>query len=81
MINNSSSKCKNCMVLIRMITLKSMVNNMRVFAKHVSTKLNGKADALSRLEFKHFWALDPTMNPTMTLLPKKMWPLEKIWVM
>ena len=46
MINNSTSSCKNCMVLIRIITAESILRNVRIFAKHVSTKNNGKADAL-----------------------------------
>ena len=28
MVNNSSSSCKNCMVLIRIITLHSLLNNV-----------------------------------------------------
>ena len=51
MLNSSSSSCKNCMVLIRIITLESMVKNVRVYAKHVTSKMNGKSDALSRLDF------------------------------
>ena len=35
MINNSSSRCKNCMVLIRIIVLESLVCNTRVFARYV----------------------------------------------
>ena len=30
MVNKSSSRCKNCMVLIRLMTLESMVHNVRV---------------------------------------------------
>ena len=80
MINNNSSKCKNCMVLIRLITLKGMIHNVRIFAKHVSTKDNGKADALSRLDFKRFWSLDPGMDEKCTEIPRHLWPLDKIWV-
>ena len=54
MINNSSSKCKQCMVLIRLNTLESLVNNVRVFAKYVNTKKNGIADSLSHLDFRRF---------------------------
>ena len=35
MINNASSKCKNCMVLLRMIVLEGLVCNTRVFARYV----------------------------------------------
>ena len=51
MINNSSSNCKNCMVLIRLLVAESICRNVRVYARHVGTKDNGKADALSRLDF------------------------------
>ena len=35
MINFTTTSCKNCMVLIRIIVLKGLVENVRVFAKHV----------------------------------------------
>ena len=57
MINNSSSSCKNCMVLIRLLTAESIFQNVRIFAQHVGTKENGKADALSRLYFVRFHRL------------------------
>ena len=59
MINQTSSSCRNCMVLIRLIVLESLIRNVRVFAKYVSSKDNGKADALSRLDFKWFRRLSP----------------------
>ena len=52
MVNSTFSSCKNCMVLITFIVLKSLLFNVRVFAKFVETKDNAKADALSRLEFR-----------------------------
>ena len=42
MINNASSKCKNCMVLIRMIVLEGLVCNTGVFAKYVRSKIMAK---------------------------------------
>ena len=82
MINNNSANCKNCMILIRIIALHSMMHNVRVFAKWVSTKNNGKADALSRLDFERFWDLDKnnTMEENPTKVPQEIWPLEKIWI-
>ena len=47
MINKSSSRCKKCMVLIRMITLQGLINNVKIFAKYVPIWANDKADALS----------------------------------
>ena len=57
MLNHATSTCKNCMVLIRIIVLECMVHNVKIRLKHVRTKDNGKADALSRLDWKRFWHL------------------------
>ena len=57
MINNSTSSCKNCMILMRIIVAECIARNVRVFAKHVRTKDNGKADALSRMDLSRFWKL------------------------
>ena len=79
MINNSSSKCRNCMVLIRIITAHSLMNNVRVFARHVRTQANGIADSLSRLQFRRFRWLAPNMDDFSMDIPQEVWPLEKIW--
>ena len=42
------------MKLLRLVVLEGMVYNVRISAKHVGTKQNGKADAMSRLDFKRF---------------------------
>ena len=82
MINNTSSKCKQCMVLIRMIVLEGLITNTKVFARYVRSKENGKADALSRLQFKRFWDLakDDNMSLTPVSVPPSIWPMEKIWI-
>ena len=48
MINNSSSNCPKCMVLIRIVVLECMENNTSLTALHVRTKMNVFADLLSR---------------------------------
>ena len=53
-INNTTSKCKNCMALVRMLTLRCLECNMRVFAKWVPGKLNRKSDQLSRQKIEQF---------------------------
>ena len=81
MINGSSSRCKNCMVLVRMLVAESINRNVRIYAKHVGTKENGKADALSRLDFNRFWNLaDGKMNDRCSPIPVEIWPFEKIWL-
>ena len=80
MINKSSSNCKNCMVLIRLLIAESILKNVRIFAKHVKTKDNGKADSLSRLDFDRFWRLsEGHMNDEPSSIPQEIWPLQKIW--
>ena len=80
MINDTASKCKRCMYLLRLITLEGMIRNVRINAKHVGTKLNGKADALSRLDFKRFRKLDPNMNKLCSGIPTELWPMHKVWL-
>ena len=81
MINNSSTSCRHCMVLIRIIVLECMVQNVHLTAEWLSTKDNGKADALSRLEFKRFRKLAKgKMNVMPEKLPTQIWPVQKIWL-
>ena len=47
-INNSSSSCKNCMHLVRIITLTSLKFNVRFFARWVRGAENLRSDLLSR---------------------------------
>ena len=54
-LKNTSSSCKNCMVLIRMIVKECLLYNTRVFGIWVDTKSNNLADALSRFEMDRFW--------------------------
>ena len=79
MVNNTSSSCKQCMVLIRMLVLHSINVNTRVFATYVNTKLNTHTDLLSRGRVQKFKALF-THDPNPTPLPGCMWPVEKIWM-
>ena len=79
MINGSSSTCKNCMVLIRLIVFEGLIRNVRIFAKHIPTKKNGIVDALSRMQFNRFWKLAPDMEEIPTQIPQELWPLQKIW--
>ena len=81
MINNSTSSCKNCMILIRMIILESLVRNTRVYARYVSSKDNGLADSLSRLQLDHFYCLaDGKMADKSTPILDMIWPISKIWL-
>ena len=83
MVNTSSSKCKNCMVLLRIIALHSLIHNVRVYAKRVVTRSNGITDSLSRLDFNHFKRLCQQEGIQMSdfpmEIPHELWPIDKIW--
>ena len=81
MINASSSSCKNCMVLIRLITLEGLMQNMRIYARHVTSCDNFLMDALLRIQMDRFWAkAPPTMEKSLTKVPESIFPVSKIWV-
>ena len=62
------------------MVLESMVQNVRIFAKHVGTKDNGKADALSRLDLVRFRKLGGVhMNEYTSLIPRELWPMTNVW--
>ena len=80
MINSMTSSCKNCMYLLRLLALNNMVNNRRVFARHVRGIHNNLSDALSRLQFDHFWRLaGPRMAPHPTTISPLVWPISRHW--
>ena len=56
-INNSSSKCKNCMVLVRVIVLHSLIHNVKIIARYIPSKSNEITDSLSRLQTQRFLSL------------------------
>ena len=80
MVNNVPSSCKNCMYLLRLLVLNNLINNRRIFVKHVRSQDNDLADALSRTQYKHFWRLAPTtMNPYPSTISPLVWPVSNIW--
>ena len=80
MVNTTSSKCKNCMRLLRLIVLEGLIHNVNIKVKFVATNDNGKADALSRGQFPRFWKLGLLMNEKPKEIPKEIWPVNKIWL-
>ena len=84
MVNSTSSRCRNCMVLIRLLVLEGLINNIRIFAQHVSGQLNYFSDSLLRLQFDRFCKLQEKHgkifreNPEQ--MPEKIWPMSKIWL-
>ena len=82
MINNTSSSCKNCMVLIRIIVLQSLLHNVRLFAQYIPSKENVISDLLSHLKFREFSILKDQLklNDTPTPVSVDIWPMSKIWM-
>ena len=80
MVNTLTSSCKNCMYLIHLITLNNLVDNRKVFVKHLRSEENVLSDALSRMNFKKFWKLvPPTMHHFPSTVSPLIWPVSKLW--
>ena len=79
MVNNSTSRCKNCMVLLRVLIADGLTHNRRVFVGWVSTKENILADSLSRGKIALVKRLAPHMNPQPDCISMDIWPLSNIW--
>ena len=82
MINDSTTSCKNYMVLICLIVLECMAWNVRLFAEHVSSSNNNFADALSRGDLPRFWAdakkAEKQFDKFPLPIPSTMWPIQKL---
>ena len=83
MINLTSTTCKSCMVLIRLIVLTGLIENVKIFAKHVSGVKNNLADSLSKNNlyqfYKDYGVLGKVMDSESVPVPDVIWPVEKIW--
>ena len=84
MVNATSSSCKNCMVLIRLLVLQGLILNIRIYARHVKGSLNFLSDSLSRLQFNRFKCLQDEHNKYFKLdpepFPSDLWPMQKLWL-
>ena len=81
MVNSMTSSCKNCMYLLRLITLNNLIHNRRIYAKYISTMDNYLSDALSRLQFTRFWKLAPRgTNKVSSEISPLIWPVTHIWI-
>ena len=68
------------MRLICILALNNIRNIRRVFIKHVTSKANVLADALSRMDMATFWDEAPEGTLLMSdPIDASIWPLEKIW--
>ena len=83
MINSTTSKCRNCMMLLRIITLQGLIHNVKISAAHISGKRNRFPDLLSRLKYQEFLRLAAArgilFNRTQVGVSEKIWPMSKVW--
>ena len=79
MVNEMTSKCGHCMKLICLIVLEALLWNVKLGAKYVNTKLNGKADTLSRLDVNRFRRISTNMNDQPSSIPEELLPIQKVW--
>ena len=70
------------MVLIRLIVLKCLVHNVRIYVRHVRTNQNPIADSLSHFQHQRFKGLTASkhMEENPTEVPQEIWPFDKIWL-
>ena len=81
MVSFTTSSCPNCMILIRLLTLKCLERNIKIFVRYVESKKNGIADALSRRDWSRFGRLTKRkkMEKFPSKLLKELWPIQKHW--
>ena len=80
MVNKMTSSCKNCMKLLRILVLKCLYYNVRVFVRYIDTKSNVLSDSLSRMQIKKFRKLAPGADLRPTPIPARIWPPSKLWI-
>ena len=78
-INNMTSGCPHCMVLVRILALNNLKFNRRLSARFISTKNNYLSDALSRGQLTRFRRLGAHMNEYPDTLTELIWLMQKVW--
>ena len=73
MVNNYASSCANCMVLIRLLVLRTLEMNFRIFVRHIKTQDNEISDSLSRLQWCRFQKLAKLneLRPVPEKIPRR----------
>lgn len=72
-LNNSTSKSKRVMAIVRELVLVTLKCNITVRAQHIPSKQNSIADCISRSQWKKFQQLAPDADPKPTQLPSQIW--------
>ena len=84
MVNANTSGCKNCMLLLRKLTLNNLKFNRKIKVEYVESSKNYFADSLSRLKLKEFFdkaeEKEKQLDNNPTALPNELWPVSNIFV-
>ena len=69
------------MKLLRILILKGMIENVRIFARHFSSKANRISDLLSRNKLTQFrLEYGERFEQQKTTVPAQLWPIQKLWI-
>ena len=83
MVYHNTSGCKNCMYLVRLLTLHNLKWNRRVYMTYMKSKDNVFADSLSRIQLGAFWyhvkKKGITVNSQPSPLPARIYPIDRLW--
>ena len=79
MVNNATSKCSNCMVLLWLLITDNLINNRRMSVWYVRSKDNILADALSHNHLDIFRKHSKNMYEKPEKPTERIWPLSKLW--
>ena len=77
-LNNKTSKSERVMSLVRIIVLRTLIENFQFKAKHIAGVDNKIADALSRGQMQRFRSLAPKANADPNRIPTGFLDLLKI---
>ena len=80
-VKATSSKCKNCMVLVRMLVMNNLLYNRKIYVHYIATGKNLLADALSRQKFAIFWKYAPkNTRKQPDKIPAQFLPMSGLWI-
>ena len=81
-VNNTSSSCKNCMILVRILVMHCLKYNVKIKAKYIWSKRKKIADSLSWFQEKGFRRLMKKyqLSDHPTEVPWELWPIQKLWI-
>lgn len=80
MVNETTSLCKHCMILIRLLVLAALENNVVYEVDYIESKHNRWSDLLSRMKWNRFREESgESVNLVRVLVPEHMLPVAKFY--